>query len=250
MKRLAIFGLQRSGTHWLQSLIKENVDESIHILTNILWKHSEYGGHEFSEYKCISEKELSIADVIVVIVKNPYSWFRSIQNNPQHILNPKYKQFIRKNIDINNMIPYWCRWHRSWSHWANITTKSEAFYLPRAYPRAHNNIMMRYEDLLTSPGKQLSRLNLILESKFTNPSKVEQSEVFTADRKDFYLNPPQNYGFSNKEISLINGYLDYNLVSSLGYKILNNGARTAPAESYSTRSLKLDEMSQKQEYKS
>lgn len=179
---IKIFGIERSGTNYLEALIKENLNA--HPLTNGLgWKHGAPVTPDEWFHDGISKEELPNKDLYieivrknpslpcVVIIKDPYHWLDSI------------RKFRPQNFDL---VKWFKKYNSLYLEYMNYLLINEHEYFKPA-------IFVRYEDLLTEPEKQISKIaevfGLRVVTDFTIPDKVFLSPKFNKKRKEFYLSP-------------------------------------------------------------
>lgn len=202
---IKVMGRQRTGTTYLEELIKLNTD-AINLNNKWGWKHAsayEFGREEESEcYNCKA----------IIVIKNPYTWFSS----------------IKRWADKNNK---WLIKDKSKNNYVNFTIKSayERYnFLYHEHKKLlegnYNNtifddsILIRYEDYLLDQNHEMQRIGekfgLKINFPLIEPIKVECSpELFTEEKKRFYLEQkPEEF---EKEIT---NAVDWDLMSFYGYK--------------------------------
>ena len=142
---------------------------------------------------------------IVVIIKNPYSWFKSIR--------------------------WWTKESWSWSdtrwekEWPILFERFNNFYaFHKNLCGSENNMhVVRYEDLLREPDLEFNTLiqNLGFNKtteKIVLPKKVNDSESFTDKKRRHYL-AGGAFGLENSQIKIINKNLDWSVMSFYGYEV-------------------------------
>lgn len=222
-KKLLHYGLQRSGTNFLESLLKRNFSSKILSLrkerNHPLQKHfrlyddktkipelkysNDYSFNSFNEFKKSWDLNFEI-DGIIVISKDPYSWLLSYEKwaNKCSWPNPSYNYIEEYNLFLNK-----------WKDFAKQT---------------NDVIFVKYIDLLVQPEVELKKI----ENKFslkrkwitkkkglkTELEKVKVSEKFSLDKKDFYIQKKYLKDYNHSKLDLINSILDKNLMEFLNYE--------------------------------
>ena len=224
-KTLLHYGLQRSGTNFLESLLKKNFKVSIPNLRkereHPLQKHFRlyddktkipepkyYNKITYENFKEF-EKSLGLSKEIqgiIIISKDPYSWLLS------------YEKWANK-----------CAWPSPEYHYI------EEYYLFlnkwREFQKQTNKIMfIRYIDLLEKPEKILNQIQVKFElkNKFsifntkltTTQKKVAVSDVFTQKKKDYYTKRQYLTQYSNQSLKSINDILPNELMQFLQYETI------------------------------
>ncbi|MEC8617015.1 MAG: hypothetical protein VXY28_04865 [Bacteroidota bacterium] len=226
-KTLLHYGLQRSGTNFLETLLKKNFRVNIPNLRkereHPLQKHfrlyhdktkipepkyyNEYTYDHFKEFEHSLDLEKK-ANGFIIISKDPYSWLLSYEKwankcswpIPNYSYMEEYKLFLSK-----------------WREFENQT---------------HKIIFVRYIDLLEKPEEVLTQIQTKFElkkkpsffnSKFTlSQKKVAVSEVFTNEKKDFYVKKKYLDHYSNQTLENVNKYLSKELMQFLRYEIITS----------------------------
>jgi hypothetical protein len=200
-----IFGLQRSGTTFFERMLT-NTFNAKWLNGAGTWKH-----------------ELLVPDVIkenrhttLVNFKNPYTWLESIifRGNAD-LLMTATEYGLQADTGPGSVIG-----HDS-INLAN-TAKLYAIYAERwlavsAMSCVH---IVRYEDLLTQPGRDaLAHILLgrgLIDWQLPEPGSLFMSEDFTSDRIDYYLhNLPTK--FNAEQIKIINENIPDEIFTRLGY---------------------------------
>lgn len=227
MKYLLHYGLQRSGTNYLEALLKKKY--SIKILNDDsdrkhpIQKHfrlydnktfipeSKYENNlvfpSFADYEKSLELKKQI-DGIIIISKDPYSWYTS------------YSNWAIK-----------CNWPKANYHYIheynNFYAKWKEF--AKQEPRI---IFIKYIDLLTDSDNELRKIEekfnlshkfkLLNRNSKINIKKVSSSTTFSSDKYSFYKEKKYLSKLTQSEIEHINSILDVQLVNELNYEIENN----------------------------
>ena len=223
-KKLLHYGLQRSGTNFLESLLAKNFDIKIHSLRkerdHPLQKHfrlyddktkipeakylNNYNFKSYIDFKKSWGLNTEINGVIV-ISKDPYSWLLSYEkwSKKCNWPNPSYQYIEEYNLFLN-------KW--------------------RVFAQQSNEILfIRYIDLLVQPEIELTKI----EDKFslkkrwktrrnglkTALDKVKVSEKFSKEKKEFYTKKKYLNNYNKTKLENTNYFLDEKLMSFLNYKL-------------------------------
>lgn len=215
--RGVVFGLQRSGTNFTEALLREHFQINIvNTDRNYIWKH----GHDFDLSKIDSDC------FHIYIIKYPYSWIESIRRKQVDILkrHPEVKSTkntqiqLCKDIDLYQLAKLYndhtCWWHRE-------EVKSRINYIGVQYEQLirGDNAIKNFLKEFKSSHDVHSKVDI--NSSFTHPKKVSQSDVWTEDTRDMYLKkilPTLTW----KEVDLINGALTPELFEYTGYKKISS----------------------------
>jgi hypothetical protein len=238
---LKIFGERNTGTHYIADILGKNLD--IHILSgsppwwwkkrfdlqnrsmsayflmtrwrNLGWKHS---------VPSLIDKETA-ETIVLLVVKNPYSWLLSLHKLLYHNRAAKrlsFPEFIRKpcprmavdNVDAQAVLPMEL-WNIKNRSYCALTDEVE------------HSFLVRYENVLRHPAK----LVLDFANKFGIPHQkiivLLERGAEAADRgksfqdyQDFYLKGHWKDRLMPDDISHINEYLDVDLIEKFGYPVL------------------------------
>ncbi len=224
-KTLLHYGLQRSGTNFLETLLKKNFKISIPNLRkereHPLQKHFRlfddktkipepkyYNGYTFNHFEEF-EKSLELnkeVQGIIIISKDPYSWLLSYEKwaNKCAWPTPNYHYIEEYNLFLNK-----------WREFEKQTYKI---------------VFLKYIDLLENPAEiltqiqekfELKKKRSIFYTKLTlSQKKVAVSEVFTHEKKEYYLKKKYLDSYSNQSIESINKHLSIELMQFLQYEII------------------------------
>lgn len=204
-----VLGLQRSGTEFIEELIRRNLPNS-HIAntrpdrpSNKIWKH------------CYGIKRLPKHINFLYTHKHPYMWIESILNNHVDVLDSysyphvaKPGKFMLKGFNIEALATLY-RDHTRF--WLDLIPRAPIYYTS-------------YEDLIDSEENTIYHVNQI--SKFFNqplindhveiPGKVRQSNPFTEKDREKYRNTITTI-LEPQHIEVIDKIL-YNIMLQQGYK--------------------------------
>lgn len=210
-----IIGIQRSGTNYLETLVKNNFDDVIRHASRGVWKHS------------VDFPDLYKGDnPTIVIHKNPYTWVESIawrntvdwlktQKKYPADESPEDKDFCigPKKLNMVNLILTWRDFHNTWHFNNNLSKKL---------------IKIKYEDLLIDKSRE-EQLELIQRefnwkkrtNKWVNPKRgtISQSKTYTESDEAYYIAGKPKH-LTRKQIDKINEILGKDYILAMGYSIL------------------------------
>lgn len=222
--KLLHYGLQRSGTNFLESLLAKKYH--VHILnSNIdgvrpdrsapLHKHFRLYDekdivpepkfkNEFKITSFVSFEQLLevIPDYYLIISKDPYSWLLS------------YTDWARRSNWPEVPYHYILEYNLFYAKWLEFSQQSKRI------------IFVRYIDLLRDTDEELTRLESImhLKKKFlyvlrsNAVPKVPQSGEFSIDRRSYYLGEQYLHSFTKEGLQEINDLIDPEVINRLGYQ--------------------------------
>lgn len=219
-KKILHYGLQRSGTNFLETLLKKKFKVKLlfsnKIRSSPIHKHfrlyddkllvpePNYKNNSyFYSYNDFEKVLPIIPDKIVIISKDPYSWYLS------------YRSWAKK-----------CEWPVASHHYIEEYNSFYSKWL--SFKRETNKIIfVKYFDLLQSHDKTVNDLQnqLELTEKWQLPfmsaklKKVSQSKKFTDKRKKYYLDKEYLNEYKTDELYIINDKLDCRVVKELGYLV-------------------------------
>jgi hypothetical protein len=222
--KLLHYGLQRSGTNFLESLLAKkyrvqflnsNIDGIRPDRSSPLHKHFRlYDEKDIvpepkfrNEYKIASladfEKLLEVVpDYYLIISKDPYSWYLS------------YKEWARRSNWEPVPYHYILEYNLFYAKWLELSRQTNKI------------LFVRYIDLLREPDEELKRLETAMHLKkkflYTLRSnvvfKVPQSAEFSIDRRSYYLSEQYLQSYTKEGLKEINNLLDLKVLSRLGYQ--------------------------------
>jgi len=212
-----LYGLQRSGTNFLESLVNLNYPScrflNGELRSDITHKHFRL----YNRKECIPEPQFmnsltfdSFAafekmlpqspHLYVVVSKDPYSWYVS------------YNKWSQKNNwppHDYNYIEEYNLFYGKWMEFSKQTGKV---------------IFIRYADLLQQPISEINRIGQALDlphlQQLRQTNKVYASRKFTGNRKEEFLSHDHLKKIPPGEMSTLNQLLDKELMKFLGYDIL------------------------------
>ena len=211
---IKIFGIQRTGTNYLEFLIRSNVllADSPVILNDVPFTRDHFPGwkHEAVPVVDVDEQQRRLANnIAVILIKNPYTWYKSIRRwtrgtekfsfdgfggrDPEHF----FKQYNSLYADHKKLL---------------IGEKRDTVY--------EHSALIRYEDLILNPRKEIYKFavkfNLTIEGKFSDTNRAVQSRVFTESMRTYYL--AQKPDYSADIVERVNEAVDWELMRFYGYE--------------------------------
>lgn len=208
-----VYGLQRSGTNFLQRLMQSNLKIKFE---KGQWKHS----------KVVDQ--LPTHSLHFYIYKTPYKWIDSVARNHEDV--PKrwgndYK-LTQDGIMINAS-------HRGRG---KDITKLNVANLTKLYndhitwwmTRGVGNIVyISYEDFIDSTAEKFVSLAEQQKLQLSRPpqnvvivNKVPQSETFNESKREFYLSPNKFDYLTQEHIECINKHLDPQVIKLINLNLL------------------------------
>jgi len=209
-------GLQRSGTNFLDALIKNNYhvtslnkeeDKSsplhkhfrLYDEKDIVPELSYKNRTQLPDFKSYEQLFDIVPDYYLVIFKDPHSWLLSYKNWAKLCKWPEVKHHYIEEYNL---------FYKKWLEFSVQTNKI---------------IFVRYIDLLRNPGDELWRLYNRMGLEKLCPylvhtiNKVDQSDTFTDDRRTYYLDKKYLEEYTEEELRVVNDIIDVNVIHSLGY---------------------------------
>lgn len=234
-----VLGLQRSGTNYLNALIKRNIKASIYYPRNRwtqqrgIWKHSMdlENKPDFEQVKDGSATNYGAAGgnhrlhwlkdmAAVYIHKHPYSWIESIIYNnvdikrtyPEVMRTPKtHEDHIFEFLDLAQLVDLWQRHVTYWY------SKKEEFGI---YCLSYENLLSNTEYHLRNMAKRWDR-ECVSNNGYLEVDKVGQSEKFNDKLKQKYTTVQISI-LGYHHIEYINKNLSQSLMKDLGYSMIGN----------------------------
>ena len=216
--KAAVFGLQRSGTNFLETFIRENFRQLNIVNTDsrYIWKHS----YEFDLNKIDSTA------IHAVIMKSPYSWIESICRKKVDIL--KRRPFLAENKNNKNEnisgvnIPELAK---LWSNYVTWFFSDEVQKIIKPEIFQYEFLIENNKNLQAFAEKLKHRYDL--ETVYNSvqnikaPLKVSQSDKWTDERKLMYINGQLKI-LQWEHVEFINTNIANNVFEMTGYKKINN----------------------------
>lgn len=202
-----VFGIQRTGTNYLARLINKNliIDDTPVLLEDPGWKHGPIQRNPDID----KEKKFKSNNKAVILIKNPYTWYTSIQKWIKPGRGRPYDGFKANNVEyVFRKFNVLYNEHRKFL----LGDNDDTVYT--------DSILIRYEDLLIDPPMELSRISekfgYVFKHKFTDLTKVAQSGKFTDSMRKYYI--AQRPLYDNKTIELVTSVVDWELMKFYGYE--------------------------------
>ena len=211
MTQFKIFGMQRTGTTFTMETMNLNLEDSIVHNNEFGHKHSKPLTQEemllwiiFESDKTHRKEWDEIYDkktlIPVVVIKNPYSWFNSIESWGKIAWAPGYS--TKKAYSD---------WNRKYEWWKDLLENPRAPFC--------KGMMVHYEDLILDTPRMLrflgSTFSVEVAHMIRTPQKVDQSAPFTKARRDYYLG--DDFGLTAYQRHLVTDLVDWDLMGYYGY---------------------------------
>lgn len=213
MSEYFIFGLQRSGTNFLQTLITLNFGKSASNRQADSWKHS------IDDPKAYVKKMPTI-----VIHKNPYTWVESIsmRNNVDWIKTQNTypasektsKEFTMGPMKMNltNLIKTYKHFHNNWLNRTDIPNYMVVKYEDLLVEEKRNEILQKISDTFGWEKRQNSWV-------VPERGSVSQSKDYNETREEYYLDGKPGV-LTREHIHEINRVMEIWPIRGMGYEIL------------------------------
>ena len=213
---IKIFGIQRTGTNYLQFLISHNIiiRNTPTVLEDVGFKQGG-PGWKHGKIACIpditEEARQSANNIAVIIIKNPYTWYTSIVKWTNGTEKHNYDDFGGQTPE------------HVFKNYNNLYMSHKNFLLGDNKQTVYtDSILIRYEDLILEPKNEIYRItkkfNLVVKDNFMDTNIVVQSKVFTDKIRSYYLSQKPIY--DNATIERVNNSVDWELMKFYGYKEL------------------------------
>lgn len=209
--KVKVYAERTSGSAYLEWLLVNNLYVELQNGPILGWKRRV--APDPDEIPPLAAQEV----LFVCLVKNPYSWVQSLHRKPskhEELSKLPLKDFIRLSFgDYRNPLTMW-----------NIKAKSY-FQLRDSVKRC---CILRYEDLLSNPRKEIDKLaeNYQIPSKsmsFRDTDRRVDENLTQGSRafhRSYYLKEHWREKLTNADIGFINQSLDLALMKDLDYKLL------------------------------
>lgn len=210
MERFYVFGLQRSGTNYLEQLIRKNFKARPINNGQKCWKHS-------LEVPKTLDKQVPM----VHIYKNPYMWIESLATRNKVDYEIRQKKYPprepglmvgKNNFNITNLAKTYRHFTETWLEYGDN-------------PKA----TVKYEDLLVDHTRHhfLSAFGSLAEYKRHNPAKWENPKAGSISQsKDYNLSRAQYYQtmettiLTKEHLDEVNRVIGEELFETLGYEMI------------------------------
>lgn len=203
--KIWVNGLQRTGTNYIVSILKDNTNEKIIDYDESgHWKHDIQGKpHDITPNTNID------SDIILTVLKNPYTWVESVcfRNQvdivewfPQYNLRGNNNDLGPFNINLERLITLYKDWYKSWYEVEGIKVQYEKL-LEKRYIKKF---------LIEELGIETKGIKIRDQVPYSN--KIDKNRI--EEYKQFKLK------YLNQDhINIINGVLGREFIHKLGYKI-------------------------------
>jgi len=224
LKEVYVFGLHRSGTNYLTSLLNVNFKKIIQVNSDgnytPLWKHSVVVDSTIGDYPTF------------VVYKNPYTWVESIIKRRQDdghniMLASKYlPHYVDENryIKTDSDLSYYDG-KISFERLLNIYRQFHENWILN-FPKQNNLFVISYEDLLIK--EKRDKILDIIGKKFnwdspnnwlnSEPGTIPLSKDYSHERGEYYLNGKPKE-LSIEEIEMIDTIIDESFKIKLKEKV-------------------------------
>jgi len=228
MGKVIQYGLQRTGTNYIEFLIKKNFSNFISLNngnTRSLPLHKHFrlydeksfipsplylNNFRYSTFDDFDNhvKKLSGEESFhyLVITKEPVSWYLSVCKFAE---KNNWKSFHKKQINSQYLIDY-NLFHEKWLAFAK---------------QSERITIIRYEDFLTNLDASLDSIKNALQlqkkgTHYSNLDKVPMSKKFNKKKRTFYSDKKYQQLFDKNELLIIKSVLDKEVVEGLGYEMI------------------------------
>ena len=214
MRHLKVFGMQRTGTTFAMETMNLNLlattahnnefghkhSKPLTAEEMLLWAIFEADKMHRKDWEEIKERKLSP----IIIIKNPYSWFRSIESWGKVAWAPGY-----------STEKAYSDWNKKYAWWKDLLENPRTPF--------GKGVILKYEDLIRDVGSEMMRIASILQLEgvwdpITTPKQVDQSAPFTEERRMYYLDSSQHFGLFPQERKKITKLVDWDLMKYYGYE--------------------------------
>jgi len=230
IKYIQIYGIQRAATTFTTRTIAENF-ENVNVSAD--GKHMLPATYEFLEdslrdrltkdwlkknKKIEAILKTKVKDIFelgkimhpVIAIKNPYSWFLSVQ---------RWEKINQKDFNDKTIIQWYNRFNDHYKAWKELLEGAR-----RPFGRG---VVSKYEDLLHNPQVYLRTISnelglklkkeINISDRMASAGKKDDVKFFDEERRKFYLQKG-DFGLSKKEIDTITNLVDWNLMKFYGYE--------------------------------
>jgi hypothetical protein len=229
MGKVIQYGLQRTGTNYVEFLIKKNFNNFVSLnngATRSLPLHKHFRLYDDKSfiptpeymnnfnYSSFNEfdghvKELTGEESFdyLVVTKEPVSWYISLCKFAK---KNKWKILHHKHVDTRYLIDY-NLFHEKWLDFAN---------------QSNRITILRYEDFLSDLDASLDSVKETFQlqkkgSRYENLDKVPMSKKFNKKKRSFYKDKKYQELFDKNKRLIIKNILDKKVVEGLGYEMID-----------------------------
>lgn len=231
-----IYGLQRTGTNYLESLMPKNfmdvelmndgaarslpVHKHFRLYDDMTFipETKYYNNFHYDSLQQLEQHLFSMTgkrDIkFIVAVRNPYNWYlsycRLARKNSRLLKRNKWLNFNRTSENPQFMIDY----NLFYEKWLEFI---------KANP--DQTLLVRHEDTLQNLAYALERISNSMGLKLKsgtieNPDKVHMSKKFTEKKRLYYMQHGFIEEFVKKELEILTEHLNKELITELGYEIV------------------------------
>ncbi len=255
--QLKVFGERNTGTNWVEAILTKNYNVPLIHHSGIIRNKTTQEQKEFLDLQDKNQKKFireKLTDAIfenqaahlfgwkhscvvyndlkylpgfnetgfIFLVKNPYSFIKSLHKRPYHALSE-----VPKDIDAFISSP-WLTVHRDAIKETLLNTPIELWnYKVYSYIKfmenASNSLLLSYEEVLNNPEILFntieSKFSIIAKSRLAVTQSTKSDILQTDDYKDKYLTNNPMSGLSSSSIDLIREVIDQNLAKVCQYDI-------------------------------
>ena len=208
--KIFVKGVRRVGNNFLMALLRRN-------LKRVKVIGSTHQLPKWEDPKRFIDSEDKAEKYVVGIIKNPYSWFLSIDRWAKSSWGTDWQS---------------ANWRNNWKMYKELYEEFNDFYNKLwTFSENYSNygeyykgcLLIRYEELLAHTEENIKEMSNTFNvntkvEKIIIPDVVPQSTKFTKHRRQFYLSKG-TFGLSKKLIDKINQCVDWDLMSNYGYEI-------------------------------
>lgn len=215
--KIVVFGLQRSGTNFIETMLRENYKglQVVNTDSRYLWKH---GSH-------FDLNKISKDAAHIVVIKSPYSWIESIirkkvdifKRRPELQANADTKHKI-ESLDLEALAKCW-KDYISWFFSPEVMNKIKPEIFQYEFIIENKETLYFFlEKIRNRYGAEAVYQNKIERVK--QPQKVSQSDAWTEERHDLYVNE-RITKLSWENVQTINSIIEDSVFDIAGYKKIN-----------------------------
>lgn len=209
-KAIVVVGLQRSGTNFIASLLRENtqfyVPQSAD--TTIFWKHAlpdEGGARVNPIFTSPVDAVQQINALCLVVIKKPLLWIDSIINRNCVDFFQTRKNYVASANDIEGLANFYKSFIEKWAAVGN------------------NVIFISYEAVLENPLTIFDVLKTTPQNvEIAKPSKVHMSKVFSINDMKRYLS--EEHGLTESQLEVANSVINQQFLKFIDHLINRNSS--------------------------
>ena len=216
-KNVIIYGLQRSGTNYLETMLQLNYPD-IRIVNGIeRHKPSHKHFRLYPEKNIIPEPQFDNTlytadfnqfaaqlpvqpDIYIIVSKDPYSWLISYERWSKKNNWPPHQHHYSQEYDL---------FYSMWMHYAGQTDKI---------------LFVRYDDLLKQPDAIIGNIGAMLQypklPAIAIPKKVYASRRFSKSKKDAHLSGASKRELPEADKQAVQQNIRPALMTYMGYQYL------------------------------